>query len=45
MLSAMAASIGACGTWTTPSEARARVTLWPAVEQRLFDLIPHGLER
>ena len=31
MLSAMAASIGACGTCTTPSEARASVTLWPAV--------------
>ena len=35
MLRAMAASIGACGTCTTPSEARARVTLWPAVKGSL----------
>lgn len=33
MLRAMAASIEACGTCSTPSEARARVTLWPAMKE------------
>jgi len=41
MLRAMAASIGGCGTCTTPSEAKASVTLWPAVKE----VIVHASDR